>query len=164
MEMNSISIRVKEISDYFNQLYYVSDKFTEVITLSYFYQSGNIKDTYSFLSKITNIWSESIKSQSTLFDIELREYISYIRKECVQFKEVTSYTYSYWKFIIQSIIELDTKRRNFTKADNKLMYRKEDLFKTLNFPKWELSKEDDLIKQTLTQDKSLAFSKMLPKV
>jgi hypothetical protein len=44
------------------------------------------------------------------------------------------------------------------------MLRKDDLFKNLNFPKWELSKEDDLIKNHLAQNKEMAFSRMLPKV
>ena len=65
---------------------------------------------------------------------------------------------------MKSIVKLENKRYIFSRAELKLNYRKEDLFKTLNFPRWELSKEDDEIKQTLAQDKVLAFSKMLPKV
>jgi len=90
-DMNSISKRAREVSDIFTELYCVANNFNEVF--NQITKKLNIKDTYEFLSEITNSLSDSIKSQAILLDTEIREYFSYIKKEYTSFKEVKKVHY-----------------------------------------------------------------------
>ena len=59
---------------------------------------------------------------------------------------------------------MESNKFAYIKAETKLLQKKDELFKIGNFSKWELSNEDQKLKNVLLKDKDLAYSKMLPKV
>jgi hypothetical protein len=82
-ELQAVANRMQEVSDIFEQLTIVSVKTKD---------NKIVTDTYKSLKKIISDWGTSYIKQKDLIDIEFREYLNYIKREFINFKEV-SYIY-----------------------------------------------------------------------
>lgn len=70
---------MQEISDYFEQLAFISQRTND---------NKVSVDTYKMLGKIMRDWGGSYTKQAKLIDLEIREYFSFIKKEFQSFKDV----------------------------------------------------------------------------
>lgn len=139
-EMNNVSRIMADISFIFHALYENSEKY---------FEDKKTTDSYNVMSKLMQDWSDSEKRQSDLLTLEIKEYFRYIKKEFVSMKEL--------------IAKVDYNKTNYKKAEEKLIYKKEDLFKRQDFTRWDLPESELKNKMRLIQDKDYAFSRMLPK-
>ena len=141
-EMQVVSNRLQEISNCWKDLFFESTNYGV---------NSNVSKVYNLMSKFTKQWSESEKKQASLSFINLREYFKYINKEVRCVKEL--------------ITKVDAYKYTYTKEKDKLMYRKEELFKRGEVQRWEVvdwnGETADYTK--LLEDKKVAFEKMLPK-
>ena len=94
-------------------------------------------------------FSENNRKQANLMNIEVREYFKFIKREFHCMKELS--------------LRVEAQKSNFYKAQEKLMNRKDELFKKGDVLKWELDPNDQVDKNSITSNKDLAFAKMLPK-
>lgn len=141
-EMQVVSNRLQEISNCWKDLFFESTNYGV---------NSNVSKVYNLMSKFTKQWSESEKKQASLSFINLREYFKYINKEVRCVKEL--------------ITKVDAHKYTYTKEKDKLMYKKEELFKRGEVQRWEIvdcnGEVADYTK--LLEDKVVAFEKMLPK-
>ncbi len=139
-EISSVCNRFDEISELFFQFYQSSSKFSEnsILTL-----------TYKLFSKYMRNFGNNLKKHNEYINIDLKEYLRYIRKEFIQIKNLES--------------QYENQRNTFLKSDEKLRYRKEDLFKKGDISKWELNPKEKIKDEILLNNKNLAFDKMLDK-
>lgn len=70
---------MQEISDIFEQMTLVSIKTKD---------NKTVTDTYKSLKKIVSDWGQSYIQQKELIDVEIREYLNYIKREYMIMKEV----------------------------------------------------------------------------
>ncbi len=110
------------------------------------------------LKTLLHKWSISNTEQANIIYLDMKEYFNYIRKEFTTYQDVQI------NINLKLITKMESNKSAFTKAESKLLQKKDEFFKTANFPKWELSNENFKIKNELIKDKDLAYSKMLPKV
>jgi hypothetical protein len=139
IQMDQISEKMKEISQYWKEIYNAN--------LQYF-ERPNTVESYNILSKIMQDWSETNKRQKILMNEGIREYFRYIKNEFVSLKEL--------------IQKVDTNKIIYNKSFEKLKSMKESIFKQ-DFSTWGLSGIDMENKNELMNNKELAFSKMLPR-
>ena len=139
IQMDQISEKMKEISQYWKEIFNAN--------LQYF-EKPNTIESYNILSKIMQDWSETNKRQKILMNEGIREYFRYIKNEFVSLKEL--------------IQKVDTNKIIYNKAFEKLKSMKESIFKQ-DFSTWGLSGIDMENKNELMNNKELAFSKMLPR-
>lgn len=140
VDLNHISSKMKDISDVCLQLYENSHKFDD---------NAIITDTYRVLSALMSNWSESEKKQSDMLQLNLRENIRFIRKECLSIKELHS--------------KLEERQFIFYKFHDRLTLKKEELYKKGDIFKWGLPSEDTRDRDYLMKNKLYAMNKMLPK-
>ncbi len=79
-EMLAVCNRMNEISDIFEQLCFVSLKT---------HDNKTVTDTYKLMKKIMKEWGATFVQQKDLIDIEIREYLNYMKRELMCFKEVS---------------------------------------------------------------------------
>ena len=137
--MEQMSDKMKEISQYWKEIYNANLNFTE---------KPNTVESYNILSKIMQDWSEANKHQKILVNEGIREYFRYIKNEYVSMKEL--------------IQKVDNNRNIYIKAFDKLRALKESTFRQ-DISTWGLNSFDMENKTELLTNKELAFSKMLPK-
>ena len=138
-QMDQISDKMKEISQYWKEIYNAN--------LQY-YEKPNTVESYNILSKIMQDWSETNKRQKILINEYIREYFRYIKNEFVSLKDLAQ--------------KVDNNKSIYNKAFDKLNSSKENLFKQ-DISSWGLSSYDMDDKIKLVNNKELAFAKMLPR-
>ena len=137
--MDQISDKMKEISQYWKEIYNANLNFSE---------KPNTVESYNILSKIMQDWSEANKHQKILINEGIREYFRYIKNEYVSMKDL--------------IQKVDNNRIIYSKAFDRLRALKESTFRQ-DISTWGLNSFDMENKTELLTNKELAFSKMLPK-
>ena len=138
-QMDQISEKMKEISQYWKEIYKANLKY---------YEKPNTVESYNILSKIMQDWSETNKRQKILINEGIREYFRYIKNELVSLKDLAQ--------------KVETNKTTYSKAFDKLMSVKENMFKQ-DITTWGISTVDMEDKNELMNNKALAFSKMLPR-
>ena len=93
-------------------------------------------------------WAEINKKQRILINEGIREYFRYIKNELHAIKDLS--------------VKVDTNKTIYSKAFDKLMALKENVFKQ-DISTWGLTSVDMENKLQLLTNKNLAFSKMLPR-
>lgn len=106
-------------------------------------------EIYQIFSALMNNWSNLSKKQCDMLELDIREQLKFVQKECVSFKTL--------------IDKEEEKKINYLKINEKLLAKKEELFKKGDIHKWGLSKEDINDKDYLLKNKPYALNKMLPK-
>jgi hypothetical protein len=139
IQMDQISDKMKEISQYWKEIYNANLNYNE---------NPNTVESYNILSKIMQDWSETNKHQKILMNEGIREYFRYIKNEFVSMKELAQ--------------KVETNRIIYSKAFDKLRALKENTFKQ-DMSTWGMNSMDMENKSVLLNNKELAFSKMLPK-
>ena len=139
IQMDQISDKMKEISQYWKEIYKAN--------LQY-YEKPNMVESYNILSKIMQDWSETNKRQKILMNEYIREYFRYIKNEFISLKDLAQ--------------KVDNNKSQYTKAFEKLTSMKESLFKQ-DITNWGISTVDMEYKNELMNNKELAFEKMLPR-
>ena len=104
--MEQMSDKMKEISQYWKEIYNANLNFTE---------KPNTVESYNILSKIMQDWSETNKRQKILMNEYIREYFRYIKNEFISLKNLAQ--------------KVDNNKSQYTKAFEKLNSMKESLFK-----------------------------------
>ena len=140
-EIQVVSDRLQEISNCWKDLFFEASNYGE---------NSNVSRVYNLMSKFTKQWSDSEKKQASLSFINLREYFKYIMKEVRCIKEL--------------ITKVEGYKYTYTKEKDKLLYRKEDLFKRADVQRWEVDWNGEVVDYAkLLEDKKIAFEKMLPR-
>lgn len=141
-DFTQASIHMKQVSDIFNNLSIASMKTSQ----------GDIKKKAFLMFKdLTTKWAAAYIKQKELFDYQLKESFDYMKREFNQFNDfVTDY---------------NIKLKNFENYEVKLQSRKETLFNSKKYTKWEVaSQQGEVVDyQNLDKNKDLALEKMLPK-
>ena len=130
----------------------MSDIFSSLELLSErSFDNDIVKESYAFLGKNIKVWKESVENQVNLIEKDYVEFFKYIRKEYLCFQN--------------NITKTENARNDYLKYERNLVQKKEDLFRSQNINKWELSLEDiKLPTKDLINNKELAFTKMCFKV
>jgi hypothetical protein len=139
IQMDQISDKMKEISQYWKEIYNANLQYHE---------KPNTVESYNILSKIMQDWSETNKRQKILMNEYIREYFRYIKNEFISLKDLAQ--------------KVDNNKSQYTKAFEKLTSMKESLFKQ-DITNWGISTVDMEYKNELMNNKELAFEKMLPR-
>lgn len=138
--MIDVSSKMHETSEIWKQLYQNSEKY---------FENEKVTEIYNIMSKLMEDWAESEKRQASLINLDIREYFRYIKNEFRSMKELVN--------------KAEINKNSYYKADERLVWKKEDLFKRQEITKWELEPSELGNKLKLVQDKEYAFQKMLPK-
>ena len=78
-EMKAVVSRMEEISNYWNQAYKASIKY---------FDSNITCETYKQLSNLFKTWSQIIKEQNTVVNIDIREHFKFMRKNFAAMKDL----------------------------------------------------------------------------
>ena len=108
---------------------------------------NDIKISYYQLNDLFKHWSTALKKNSTLININIREYFKYTKNTFRSMKEL--------------INVVDNYKVNYYKSKRNLITKKEELFKKSDVSKWDLGPNKDLSIVNLLKDKNLALPKML---
>lgn len=84
VEMETVSKRLKEISNIFYKIHECSDisqDFPDTV------------NTYKMMTNLTGSWGKVYETQTNVINDDLREFFKYIKKEMNSFKEVFVYDY-----------------------------------------------------------------------
>ena len=139
-EILTIIKRFDEISQICDQLFHESVKY---------YDTDYIKISYYQLKNIFKDWSNILKKQSCLINVNIREYFKYTRNTFRSIKDL--------------INNVDNHKDNYYKSKKNLAAKKEELFKKNDPRKWDLGPDKDNINPELLKDKNIALQKMLYK-
>ena len=140
-QLNAVSTRLIEISEIWTDLLKTAMEYSD---------EQYVISTYQLMSKVTRDWAELEKKQAALTNIDVREYFKNITKQSHCLKELS--------------IKAEGHKNNFYKQQEKLLSKKEELFRQQNIDKWGIDNKDTTIdKGRLGTDKDYAFSKMLVK-
>ena len=137
-EMNIVVNRMDEISKNCEELFLNSVKYCDV---------NEIKICYYQLNDMFKYWSTAIKKQSSVININIREYFKYIKNTFRSMKELVNV--------------VDNYKQNYYKSKRALITKKEDLFKKSDISKWDLGPNKGMSVVTLLKDKNVALPKML---
>ena len=137
--MEQLSDKMKEIAEIWKEIYKKNIKY---------YEKQNTTTSYNIMSKIMLDWAEINKKQRILINEGIREYFRYIKNELHAIKDLS--------------VKVDTNKTIYSKAFDKLMALKENVFKQ-DISTWGLTSVDMENKLQLLTNKNLAFSKMLPR-
>jgi hypothetical protein len=138
--MNNVNVRINEISNIFDNLYSISEKYNYCSTII-----NAFKNSSHFFKNIY----ETNKKNIEIINVNFREYFKYIKNIYRGFKE--------------NINTLETAKNNFYTNESKLNSKKESLFQKGDTSKWGLDSKDKIDMNSLLNNKKLAFEKMLPK-
>ena len=137
-EMALVINRMDEISKNCEELFLNSVKY---------YDENDIKISYYQLNDLFKHWSTALKKNSSLININIREYFKYTKNTFRSMKEL--------------INVVDNFKINYYKSKRNLITKKEELFKKSDVSKWDLGPNKDLSIVNLLKDKNLALPKML---
>ena len=139
-EMNNVINRMEEISKTWDQIYKASEK----------YFDNNITcESYKQMSLLFKTWSNVLREQNNILNVDIREHFKFIRKNFASMKDLAS--------------SIDTQKYNYQKGIKNLISKKEDLFKKGDPTKWELDPKNKLDFSIIAKDKKTAVFKMCPK-
>jgi sorting nexin-7/30/sorting nexin-8 len=139
-EMNNVNIRINEISNIFDNLYSISEKYNYCSTII-----NAFKNSSHFFKNIY----ETNKKNIEIINVNFREYFKYIK--------------NIYRGLKENINTLETAKNNFYTNESKLNSKKESLFQKGDTSKWGLDSKDKIDMNSLLNNKKLAFEKMLPK-
>ena len=139
-QIDNVTLKIDEIAQNWDDLCQNSIKY---------FEGDEIIKTYEHMNKLFLNWSDALKRHSTIMHIDVREYFKYIKNNFKSMKDLVS------------IVE--NKKYAYTKNENNLINKKEDLFKRGDINKWELNIDDRNNANTFFQDKNKALPKILPK-
>ena len=105
-EMKAVVLRMEEISSYWNQAYKAS--------LRYF-DSNATCETYKQLGNLFRTWSQIIKEQNTIVNIDIREHFKFMRKNFASMKDLGN--------------SVEPMKSNYQKLLRNLMSKKDELYK-----------------------------------
>ena len=105
-EMKAVVLRMEEISNYWNQAYKASIKY---------FDSNVTCETYKQLSNLFKTWSQIMKEQNTIVNIDIREHFKFMRKNFAAFKDLGN--------------SVEPVKSNYQKLLRNLMNKKEELYK-----------------------------------
>ena len=108
---------------------------------------NDIKISYYQLNDLFKHWATALKKNSSLININIREYFKYTKNIFRSMKEL--------------INVVDNYKINYYKSKRNLITKKEELFKKSDVSKWDLGPNKDLSIVNLLKDKNLALPKML---
>ena len=137
--MQHASNKMKNISILFKQLLDRSIKY---------FDSHNTSETFNIMSQFMNDWGRIQENQIKIINENIREYFRYVKNEFNSLKEMAN--------------KVKNCKANYTKAYEKLLTTKENLFQKQEIDLWQLRQEDKPNKLALLKNKNLAFEKMLP--
>ena len=138
MHMENMSQSLKNLSLTFDKL--TKNKFANDEFMGNAYE--NLKD---FMSN----WSDSLKIQSELIEVNLRELFKFCKKQ--------------YNIIKEYAIKVDNYKNNYYKQEEKLQNKKQYYFEKMEVSKWEINSNEVIDTINIKQDKELAFLKMIPK-
>lgn len=113
---------------------------------AYFYEEYDMK-YYSKMGEIFKQWSDSYSKQINNFKNDIRNPITCIRRE--------------YEAYVSMVDDYKINKKSYVSMSESLSEKKEKLFKVGNIEKWDLDTEDIINKESLLNNKELAFSKML---
>ena len=105
-EMKAVVSRMEEISNYWNQAYKASIKY---------FDSNITCETYKQLGILFKTWSQIIKEQNTVVNIDIREHFKFMRKNFAAMKDLGN--------------SVEPMKSNYQKLVRNLMNKKDELYK-----------------------------------
>ena len=105
-EMKAVVSRMEEISNYWNQAYKASIKY---------FDSNITCETYKQLGNLFKTWSQIIKEQNTVVNIDIREHFKFMRKNFAAMKDLAN--------------SVEPMKSNYQKLVRNLMNKKDELYK-----------------------------------
>ena len=105
-EMKAVVSRMEEISNYWNQAYKASIKY---------FDSNITCETYKQLGNLFKTWSQIIKEQNTVVNVDIREHFKFMRKNFVAMKDLGN--------------SVEPMKSNYQKLVRNLMNKKDELYK-----------------------------------
>ena len=121
----------------------------EKLTKNKFANDEFMGNAYENLKDFMNNWSDSLKIQSELIEVNLRELFKFCKKE--------------YNVIKDYAIKVDNFKNNYYKQEEKLQNKKQYYFEKMEVSKWEINSNEVIDTINLKKNKELAFLKMLPK-
>ena len=137
-EMNLVINRMDEISKNCEELFLNSVKYCD---------ADEIKISYYQLNDMFKQWATALKKNSSLINIDVREYFKYTKNTFRSMKEL--------------INVVDNYKQNYYKSKRSLITKKEELFKKSDVSKWDLGPNKNISIVNLLKDKNVALPKML---
>ena len=101
------------------------------------------------MNDIFKNWSNALKKQTELININLREYFKYVKNNYRSSKEFSNF--------------VDKNKQNYYKSLRNLIAKKEDLFSKSDLSKWDLGSNNKISIVTLLKDRNVALPRMLTK-
>lgn len=139
-EINAVTTRLDEIASLWAQMFKASEK----------YFDHNITcECYKQLSILFCNWSNILKQQNSVVNIDIREHFKFLRKNYSSMKDLSN--------------SIETPKSNYNKASKNLMYKKDDLFRRGDTSKWEFDPHDKIEMNKISNNKKLAFPLMCKK-
>ena len=114
-EMQVVINRMDEISKNCEELFLNSIKYCDV---------NDIKITYYQLNDLFKNWSTALKKDSTVININIREYFKYSKNTLRSMKEMLN--------------TVEIYKQTYYKSKRNLITKKEELFKRSDVSKWDL--------------------------
>ena len=133
-EMKQVSNRMLEISEYYKNLYQLSVKNSE---------NNNLCKSYQSVQILMQNWGYTELQSALNIDLEVREYFKFVKLEYNSIKEL------YEKY--------DYYRNLYLSSKEKLINKKEKLYKDGNVNEWDLPKGEEID----IKDKNKVLRKML---
>ena len=106
-------------------------------------------NAYENLKEFMSNWSESIKIQSNLIEVNLRELFKFCKKQ--------------YNIIKEYAVKVENYKNNYYKQEEKLHNKKQHYFEKVDVSKWEINSNEIIDTINIKQNKELAFLKMIPK-
>ena len=139
-EISLVVNRLDQISQICEELFFKSVKY---------YDIDNIKISYYQLKNMFKDWSNILKKQSCIINVNIREYFKYTRNTFRSIKDLTNI--------------VDNYKDNYYKSKKNLIAKKEELLKKNDPKKWDLNPNKDVSFDALSKDKNIALQNMLYK-
>ena len=139
-EINAVTNRMDEIVSIWDQIYKSSQR----------YFDHNLScECYRQISYLFKNWSQILKQQNQVVNVDIREHFKFIRKNYSSMKDLYS--------------SIETPRYNYTKASKNLMAKKDDLFRKGDTSRWEFDPHDKIEMNKIIRNKKEAFPLMCKK-
>jgi sorting nexin-7/30/sorting nexin-8 len=139
-EMNIVNNRINEISNIFNNLFKITEKYNYYSTIIQAFKNS---------SEFFKYFYETNKKNLEIIFINFREYFKYIK--------------NIYRGLKENINTIEQAKNTFYSSESKLKTKKESLFSKGETSKWGLDSNDKTDINTLLNNKTLAFEKMLYK-
>ena len=135
--MKAVVSRMEEISNYWNQAHKASLKY---------FDSNSTCESFKQLSNLFKTWSQIIKEQNTIVNVDIREHFKFIRKNFAAYKDLGN--------------SVEPMKASYQKLSKNLMSKKDELYKKGEANPDTRSKSDFGV---VNNNKVKALQSMLPK-